>query len=102
MDSGRCAEKFKFENPLFDLQNQLTALRSQVPGISIQGHLFFDHSALFPKGHSERVLHPGNIPAEYLRENCVQPNQAILDAWQILTDTLAERSPNQQRLRVKT
>ncbi len=94
-------KSYKFENPLFDLENQLTALRNQISGTLIRGQLFFDHSALFPKGHPDSVLHPGNIPAEYLRENCSQPDQATLEAWQLLIDLSANNSCN-QRQRLKT
>jgi len=94
-------KSYKFENPLFELENQLTALRSQLPGILVQGLLFFDQSALFPKGHPDSVLHTGNIPANYLRENCAEPDKTILDAWQMLLDLPADNESNRQ-LRLKT
>lgn len=89
-------KSYKFENPLFELENQLTALRNQLPGTLIRGQLFFDYSTLFPKGHPDSVLHPGNIPIEYLRENCAQPDQAILDAWQVLRDLSTDATCNPQ------
>lgn len=94
-------KSYKFENPLFDLENQLTALRTRLPGTAIRGLLFFDHSALFPKGHPDSVLHPDKIPTELLRDNCAEPDQTILDAWQTLIELSTENSSNQQ-LRLKT
>jgi hypothetical protein len=94
-------KSYKFENPLFELENQLTALRNQVPNILFRGLLFFDHNAHFPKGHPDTILHPGNIPEEYLRENCAEPDQAILDAWEMLLALPVESASNRQ-LRLKT
>lgn len=94
-------KSYKFENPLFDLENQLTALRVQLPGTAIRGLLFFDHSAQFPKGHPDSVLHPGKIPSELLRENCTEPDQAILDAWRALIELSTENASNHE-LRLKT
>lgn len=59
-------KSFKFENPLFELENQLTAIRSIVGNVPIEGYLFFSHSARFPKGHPKNVLNPENVPAFFL------------------------------------
>jgi len=94
-------KSYKFENPLFELENQLTALRAQVPNVNFKGLLFFDHNAHFPKGCPDTILHAGNIPERYLRENCPEPDQAILDAWQKLNRLTVETASN-SHLRVKT
>jgi len=91
----------KFENPLFELDNQLIALRSQMPKILFRGLLFFDHGAHFPKGHPEAILQPGNIPEEYLQENCAEPDQIIVDAWERL-GTLPSEETSSRHLRLKT
>ncbi|MCP3689721.1 MAG: NERD domain-containing protein [Gammaproteobacteria bacterium] len=85
-------KSFKFQNPLFDLENQLTAVRQQSPDVHIKGYLFFDHTASFPKGHPESVLHPDNIPSEFLRLNCAEPKPAIISAWESLTELSANSS----------
>ncbi|MCP4488898.1 MAG: NERD domain-containing protein [Gammaproteobacteria bacterium] len=93
-------KSFKFENPLFDLENQLTAIRTQIPDVSIKGYLFFDHTAQFPKGHPETVLHPDNIPSEYLRINCTEPKPAIVSAWESLIELPSNNGSNRpQRLK---
>jgi hypothetical protein len=61
-------KSFKFENPLFELDNQLTAY----------------HSAEFPKGHPEMVLHPDNIPDRFLGAHCDPVNPQIQAAWELL------------------
>jgi len=94
-------KSYKFENPLFELENQLTALRSLMPNILFRGLLFFDHNAHFPKGHPDSILQAENIPEEYLRENCAEPDQAIVDAWEILLALTSEKAEDRQ-LRLKT
>lgn len=77
-------KSFKFENPLFELDNQLTALKLLSGGVPIQGYLFFNHSAEFPKGHPEMVLHPDNIPERFLGAHCDRVNPQIQAAWELL------------------
>lgn len=94
-------KSYKFENPLFELENQLTALRLEIPGVPIRGLLFFDHNAAFPKGHPDSVIHPGNIPTEYLRQNCAEADAGIVEAWRILLKLPVGNSSDRQ-LRLKT
>lgn len=77
-------KSFKFPNPLFELEYQLTSLRLQSGSEPIEGFIFFDASAAFPKGHPENVWHPGNIPPSLLREHCPPPNAEIQAAWERL------------------
>ena len=79
-------KSFKFENPLFELENQLNSLRIHAVDVPIRGFLFFDHSATFPKGHPGQVLYPGNIPESFLRDKCPEPVDTVLKAWDILID----------------
>jgi hypothetical protein len=77
-------KSFKFENPLFELENQITALRLLIGDTPLYGYLFFDNSALFPKGHPDKVLNPETIPAEFIAEHCENPNAKIKAAWDLL------------------
>ena len=77
-------KSFKFENPLFELENQITALRLLVGDAPLQGYLLFNNSALFPKGHPESVLNPETIPTEFMTENCENPSAKIRAAWDLL------------------
>ena len=74
-------KSFKFPNPLFELDYQLTSLRLQSGSESLEGFIFFDAGASFPKGHPDQVWHPGNIPPSLLREHCPPPNAQIQAAW---------------------
>jgi len=94
-------KSYKFENPLFDLENQLTTLRHMIPNVRIIGYLFFDHTAGFPKGHPEVVLHPDNIPEKFLQASCAEPEQAILAAWESLS-VLPLDNGSSRPLRLKT
>jgi hypothetical protein len=77
-------KSFKFSNPLFELENQVTAIQGIVQNVSVRGVLFFDHSAKFPKGHPDKVLNPDNIPEYMMRVKCPEPSNDILQCWQEL------------------
>ena len=94
-------KSYKFENPLFDLEIQLTALKEIIPGVTVKGFLFFDHTAQFPKGHPDNVLQPTNIPEEFLQANCAEPEQSILSAWERLAELPVNSGANRP-LRLKT
>jgi hypothetical protein len=50
----------------------------------VHGFLFFNHSAEFPKGHPDVVIHPDNIPDRFLNANCDPVNPYIQAAWKLL------------------
>ena len=77
-------KSYKFSNPLYELENQVIAIQSVVPNVPVRGVLFFDHSAEFPRGHPDTVMHPGNIPDILLRSNCPEPQAEILQSWETL------------------
>lgn len=77
-------KSYKFKNPLFELENQLTAIRNYHPGINIRGLLVFDHYARFPKGHPEQVMLADGIPEAYLRVNCPDAKPEVLAFWDAL------------------
>ena len=94
-------KSYKFENPLFELENQLTALRLLIGNQPLRGYLFFEQSALFPKGHPDSVLNNDSIPADFLRENCEPANAEIQAAWSILKSRRGQ-SPTDGGVGVKT
>jgi hypothetical protein len=77
-------KSYKFGNPLFELENQITAIKNIVSSASVRGVLFFDHNAKFPKGHPDKVLTPGNIPDYFIRPKCPEPRPEILQTWEAL------------------
>lgn len=89
-------KSFMFENPLFELENQLTALKLLIGNARIEGYLFFNHGAVFPKGHPESVLHPGNIPERFSAANCETIVPEIKLAWELLKAYQMKNSPADQ------
>ena len=77
-------QSFKFENPLFELDNQLTALRLLIGNAPLEAYLFFNRSAEFPKGHPQAVLNPDNIPEEFLSPDGEKITTEIRAAWDLL------------------
>ena len=74
-------KSFKFENPLFELENQITALTLAFGSAPLQGHLFFSNSAVFPKGHPQSVLQPDNIPPHFMRDHNQAVKEEVRAAW---------------------
>jgi len=77
-------KSYKFKNPLFELDNQVTAIKNYCPGVSVRGLLIFGHNANFPKGHPEQVMLPEHIPDALLQTNCPEPRPEILQCWETL------------------
>ncbi|MGD2160218.1 MAG: nuclease-related domain-containing protein [Gammaproteobacteria bacterium] len=74
-------KRYPFKNPLIDLEYQVKAVSACVPDIPVNGYLYFDHHARFPKGHPERVIHLDNIPPSLQRHKKVKPKAAVESAW---------------------
>jgi hypothetical protein len=89
-------KSFKFANPLFELENQLTALKFLAGGMPVHGFLFFNHSTAFPKSHPEVVLNPDNIPHRFLGANCEPVNPQVQAAWEQLKAQQKQPSANIQ------
>jgi len=94
-------KSFKFANPLFELENQMTSLRLLTDNAPLHGYLFFNQSALFPKGHPESILNPETVPERFLAENCEPINPEIQAAWNLLKTHQTEFSAA-ERISVKT
>jgi len=94
-------KSFKFENPLFEMENQLTALRMVTGDINLQGFLFFSHSATFPKGHPDSVLQPDTLPERFLGNQIGTVNTDVRLAWERLK-TLRSEAPMSSQAGVKT
>lgn len=77
-------KSFRFRNPLFELDYQIKSVSDCIPGVPVDGFLFFDYQSEFPKGHPQRVIHPGHIPDALLKDNRQQVEAAVRNAWQQL------------------
>jgi hypothetical protein len=78
------SKSFRFQNPLYELDIQVQAISKCLPGIAVDGYLFFDYLAEFPKGHPERVIHPASIPAAIRKNNRHQVDMTVMQAWKSL------------------
>jgi len=77
-------KSYKFDNPLFELDYQIKAIRSCIPGVDVDGYLFFDHQAEFPKGHPARVIHPQSLPEALTRPDRHKALPEVMEAWRKL------------------
>ena len=94
-------KSFTFGNPLFELQNQLTALHLILGNVPVRGYLIFNRDAEFPKGHPDCVLRQDRIPEQLLSANCEEPRKEVLDVWEKLK-ALQHETASDDGIRVKT
>lgn len=79
-------KSYRFQNPLIDLDFQIKAISSFVPDVPVDGFLFFDHQASFPKGCPERVISFGKMPRSLKRDKKIQTQTSVMSAWKKLAD----------------
>lgn len=77
-------KSYPFKNPLFELDYQVKTISTYLSGIPVNGYLFFDHTAEFPKGHPRQVMHPRLIPPELQRNNRHQVETKVMAEWKRL------------------
>ena len=78
-------KSYRFKNPLVDLDYQVKAVSACVEDVPVNGFLFFDPQAKFPKGHPDRVIHLDNIPEALKRNKQVKVQAAVETAWEKLS-----------------
>jgi hypothetical protein len=76
-------KSYSFTNPLTMLDYQVAGVKALVPGIDVDGYLFFDHRAHFPKGKAERVIQLDNMPDSLLNRSG-RPDDKLMSAWKKL------------------
>ena len=81
-------KSFRFENPLYELDYQVKIMSSAVPGVPVDGYLFFDYQAEFPKGHPERVISLNKIPQQLERDKKAEVEAKVSSAWKNLVAML--------------
>ena len=77
-------KSYRFSNPLYDLDCQIKAVSECVPNIQVDGYLFFDHLAEFPKGRPDRVLQLDQIPDKLRSTKKVKVDKTVMTAWKKL------------------
>ena len=76
-------KSYSFANPLVMLDYQVAAVKALVPGIDVDGYLFFDHRAHFPKGRAGRVIQLDSMPDSLLNRG-ERPDDKLMSAWKKL------------------
>ncbi len=77
-------QSYRFKNPLGDLDCQINAISACIPDVPVDGFLFFDHLAEFPKGHPERVIYLNKIPDELRTDKKQGVEPSVMSAWKQL------------------
>jgi len=77
-------KSYRFKNPFYELECQVKAVADCVPGVTVDGYLFFDNQASFPKGHPKRVIYLRNIPQRLERDKQFKVNEVVKSAWEKL------------------
>jgi hypothetical protein len=75
---------YRFPNPLVDLRQQVHAVGALVPDVIVDGYLFFDYRASFPKGCPQQVIQLETIPDRLRRIKQARLSQVLMTAWQAL------------------
>jgi hypothetical protein len=75
---------YRFPNPLIELKAQVNTLSTCVPGVDVDGYLYFDDQAAFPKGQPEQVIQSASIPKALQRNKKAHIDTALDAAWQKL------------------
>ena len=77
-------KSYKFKNPLVNLEHQVSAVSNCIPGVSVNGYLFFDHQAEFPKGKPDRVIQINSIPDSLKKNKKAGVEEPVKAAWEKL------------------
>jgi len=77
-------KSYTFANPLNELDYQINTLSEAIPGIPVNGFIYFDHLSEFPKGHPDRVIHYKKTPEELKRNKDDTVQENIASAWEKL------------------
>jgi hypothetical protein len=91
-------KSYRFKNPLHELDLQIKAISASVPDVPVDGFLFFDHLAEFPKGHPDRVIHPKKIPTTLVKDKKEEVDAAVSAAWSELMAKVNSEMPGVARI----
>ena len=86
-------KSYRFKNPLHELDLQIKAISASVPGVPVDGFVFFDHLAEFPKGHPDRVIHLKKIPEALISDKKDEADATVKTAWKSLIAKMGSDMP---------
>ncbi len=79
-------KSYRFKNPFYELECQVKSVSACIPEVPVNGYLFFDHQASFPKGHPVRVINLNEIPKTLERDKQLKVNAQVKSAWDKLKE----------------
>ncbi len=77
-------KSYRFDNPFYGLDCQIKAVSEFAPNVPVNGYLFFDHLAEFPKGKPSRVIQINEIPEELKLNKKEKADKSVMLAWKKL------------------
>jgi hypothetical protein len=77
-------KSYRFKNPLVNLDYQIKAISACIPDVPVNGYVFFDYQARFPKGCPDRVIRLDNIPQSLKRDKKNKAQASVVAAWEHL------------------
>ena len=77
------SRSYKFDNPLFQNQERVMAVKSLALGVPVSGHVLFTSAGEFPKGKPEGVCTPESLVEDlkYINEY-KDLSSSIVDGWE--------------------
>jgi len=77
-------KSYRFKNPFYELECQIKAVSACVPGVPVDGFLFFDSQAVFPRGHPQRIFQLDDIPEQLVQAKQRDAAPSVMSAWKKL------------------
>lgn len=82
-------KSYKFENPLHQLENDISILNSKLKNTKISGKVLFVNGSEFPKGKPEDVISISDIQAWPRKSTNLDISKELLEDWNHLTELAA-------------
>lgn len=79
-------KSYKFENPLHQLENDISILNSKLENTKISGKVLFVNGSEFPKGKPEDVIFISDIQAWPRKSTNLDISKELLEDWEHLTE----------------
>lgn len=82
-------KSYKFENPLHQLENDISILNSKLENTKISGKVLFVNGSEFPKGKPEDVISISDIQAWPRISTNLDISKELREDWDLLTELAA-------------
>ena len=75
---------YKFTNPLLKLEQDVAAVRANLPDIKVSGALVFPHDVSFPKGKPDNVISVSEAKQRFGNDQTLSVKTEYQEAWERL------------------